>query len=107
RRYLLPVDLLRFDEGAGVLRAQTEKEVAERYPAFDRAAVETMSEADRGRYEARVLTFFPREQGRTPSPERDVATLPEWLLNGAWITVPPQDAHRTHAAKRAVRNAVA
>jgi len=94
RRYLLPVDLLRFDEGAGVLRAQTEKEVAERYPAFDRGAFETMSEADRGRYEARVLTFFPREHGRTPPPEHDVAPLPEWLLNGAWITVPPQEADR-------------
>jgi ferritin-like metal-binding protein YciE len=93
-RYLLPLQLLRFDERAGVVRVSIEKAVAERYPAFDDAEFETMSEADRGGYEARLLAFFRRDNGRTTGPEDRVGTLPEWLLNGAWITMPPQYVER-------------
>ena len=95
RRRLLPLALLRFDDAAGVLRAQIDKEVAERYPAFDRDEFDTMNESDRGRYEARVLNFVPRGPARTPSGGEDgVGTLPEWLLKGTWITVPPGYAER-------------
>src|SRR5258706_7606806 len=57
-RYLLPLSLLRFEEGTSVLRVSLEKSVAERYPAFDGGEFETMSAADRGGYEAGVLAFF-------------------------------------------------
>ncbi len=70
-RYLLPLSLLRFDEGTGVLRVSLEKSVAERYPAFDGGEFETMS-----------------------GPEDRVGMLPEWLLKGVWITMPPQDVER-------------
>src|SRR5712692_2295308 len=93
-RYLLPLQLLRFDEGAGVLRVGIDKAVAERYPAFDGSEFETMSEADRGGYEARLLAFFRRDSGRTTGPDDRVGTLPEWLLKGAWITMPAQYVER-------------
>jgi ferritin-like metal-binding protein YciE len=95
RRYLLPLNLLRFDERAGALRAQIAKEVAERYPAFDRDEFETMSQADRGRYEARVLALLSRDSGAASADAGDaVGTLPEWLLKSTWITVPPAYADR-------------
>ena len=90
RRYLLPLQLLRFDERAGVLRVGIDKAVAERYPAFDGGEFETMSEADRGGYEARLLAFFRRVSVPTTSPDDRVGMLPDWLLKGAWITMPAQ-----------------
>src|SRR5256885_1401983 len=93
-RYLLPLQLLRFDERAAVLRVSIEKTVAERYPAFESAEFETMSEADRAGYEARLLAFFRRDDGRHTTPDDRVGTLPEWLLKGAGITIPPQYAER-------------
>src|SRR4051795_12968807 len=50
RRHLLPVSLLRLDEAGGVLRARVDKEIAERYPAFDHDAFTTMTDAERGSY---------------------------------------------------------
>jgi len=98
RRHLLPVDLLRHDAAAGALHARVDADVAERYPAFDPDAFSTMSEADRGRYEARVLTFFA-PGGEQPADRASMGTVPEWLLTGTWITVPascaedlPEDA---------------
>jgi ferritin-like metal-binding protein YciE len=90
RRYLLPLSLLRFDEKARVLRVSLDKDVANRYPDFDRDEFQTMSEADRRGYETRLLQFFPRDPGAPREP--DGPSLPDWLLNGAWITVPPQRA---------------
>jgi len=104
RRHLLPVSLLRLDEPGGVLRVRVDKEVAERYPAFDSDAFATMSEAERGAYEARVLTFFPRDRERPPADEDAVAGLPEWLLNGTWITVPPECAERLPENERGFVN---
>jgi ferritin-like metal-binding protein YciE len=92
RRHLLPVSLLRLDESAGVLRADIQRDVAERYPAFDRDAFTTMSETERGAYEARVLSLFPRARDRHADDSDTIATLPEWLLTGTWITVPPECA---------------
>jgi ferritin-like metal-binding protein YciE len=95
RRFLLPLGLLRFDEAAGVLRAGVDKQIAERYPPFDRDEFTTMTEADRGRYEARVLAFFPRgERANTERLGDAVGDLPEWLLKSTWITVPADRADR-------------
>jgi ferritin-like metal-binding protein YciE len=58
RRYLLPLNLLRFDERARVLRVGIAKDVASRYPDFDRDEFQTMTDADRDGYEARLLQFF-------------------------------------------------
>ena len=94
RRYLLPLRLLRFDDSASVLRISVDRTVAERYPAFDRDEFDTMSEADRGGYERRLLAFFPRDNARTSSLHDPIATLPEWLLKGTWITAPPHVVER-------------
>jgi ferritin-like metal-binding protein YciE len=95
RRHLLPVGLLRVDERGRVLRARVDKDIAARYPAFDADEFNTMTEGDRGRYEARVLTFFPRDDAReSPDADAAIGSLPEWLLTGTWITVPPGCADR-------------
>jgi ferritin-like metal-binding protein YciE len=90
RRYLLPLNLLRFDARARVLRVSLEKDVAARYPDFDRDEFQTMSEEDRCGYETRLLQFFPPDNGASREPE--APSLPDWLLTGTWITVPPHRA---------------
>jgi ferritin-like metal-binding protein YciE len=104
RRYLLPLRLLRFDEGESVLRVSIDKTVAERYPAFDRDEFDTMNEADRSGYEARLLAFFPRANGRKAPADDPIGTLPEWLLKGTWITLPPQWADRLPEEARSFVN---
>ena len=47
-----------------VLRVSLDKDVANRYPDFDRDEFQTMSEADRRGYETRLLKFFPRRHRR-------------------------------------------
>jgi ferritin-like metal-binding protein YciE len=93
RRYLLPLSLLRFDERSRALRVSLDKDVASRYPDFDRDEFQTMSEEDRRGYEARLLKFFALDTG-APRAERERPSLPDWLLTGAWIAVSPERAER-------------
>ena len=104
RRYLLPITLFRFDEAASVLRVAIDRQVAERYPAFDNDEFEKLSDADRVGYERRLLEFFPRETGATASPETAVGALPDWLLTGTWITVSPDRADRLPQEARSFVN---
>ena len=94
RRYLLPIALLRFDQAANVLRVDVDRQIAERYPSFDGDEFEKLSDADRVGYERRLLNFFPRDAESEPVSDNAVGALPEWLLTGAWITVPPKRAER-------------
>jgi ferritin-like metal-binding protein YciE len=94
RRYLLPIALVRFDEGACGLCANLEKQVAERYPSFDRDEFNVMSNENRRQYEERLLALFPRDGCAQPTTDNVVAALPEWLLAGTWITVPSERADR-------------
>jgi len=94
RRYLLPIGMLRFDAIRSVLRVGIDKQVAERYPSFDADEFEKLSDADRVGYERRLLKFFPRDTGTAAAPETSIGTLPDWLLNGTWITVSPNRAER-------------
>jgi len=59
RRFLLPLGVIRFDEGDRVLRVDIDQDVANRYPAFDRDEFLTMSDDDKRGYERRLLKFFP------------------------------------------------
>jgi ferritin-like metal-binding protein YciE len=104
RRYLLPIALLRFDEAAAVLRVPIDRQVAERYPAFDNDEFEKLSDADRVGYERRLLKFFPRDNGATAAPGAAVGALPGWLLTGTWITVPPDRAERLPQEARSFVN---
>ena len=104
RRYLLPITLFRFDEAASVLRVAIDRQVAERYPAFDNDEFEHLSDADRVGAERRQLKFFPRETGATASPETAVGALPDWLLTGTWITVSPDRADRLPQEARSFVN---
>ena len=87
RRYLLPVGKVRYDEAARVLRVNLPKDIAERYPEFDRGQFETMSdEAMRG-YEARLTECFPLGTSGQPGDQSQVEGPPEWLMTSVWITV--------------------
>jgi len=92
RRYLLPIPMLRYDAEASVLRVDIDRQVAERYPSFDSDEFEQLSDDDRIGYERRLLRFFPRDNGSTSPYDSHVGALPAWLLNGTWITVPPDQA---------------
>ena len=89
RRSLLPVSLIRLDESAGVLRVPLDKDIASRYPEFDRDEFEAMDDRRLRLYEGRLLTFFPKESA-TPL-VRPIAEgePPEWLVASVWLTVPP------------------
>jgi hypothetical protein len=102
RRYLLPLNLLRFDERARVLRVSIDKDVANRYPDFDRDEFQTMSEEDRRGYETRLLQFFPSDNSAPREPE--APSLPDWLRSGTWITVPPHRAEQLPAEARSFVN---
>ena len=105
RRYLLPIMMLRFDAGASVLRVGIDRQVAERYPPFDGGEFEGLGDADRVGYERRLLKFFPRDIGPTGmTADTPVGALPEWLLTGTWITVPPRRADRLPQEARAFVN---
>src|SRR5438034_3368561 len=62
RRYLLPFDGVRFDEAARALRVNIDKDVASRYPSFDREAFKAMSDGEKREYERRLIDYFPRER---------------------------------------------
>jgi ferritin-like metal-binding protein YciE len=104
RRYLLPIMMLRFDDASSVLRVGIDRQVAERYPAFDSDEFEKLTDDDRVGYERRLLKFFPRDNGPTSIPDNPIGALPEWLLKGTWITVPPNRAERLPQEARAFVN---
>lgn len=111
RRYLLPVGYVRFDERMRALRVDLDKEVADRYPAFDADAFEAMSDADWGTYERRVRNFFPRAADPFHSTQDRTGRLtdvaPEWLLTGVWMTAPPDRVDRLPDEARGFVNAFA
>ena len=103
RRYLLPVDRLRFDTDARACRIALDRDVAERYPAFDADEFQAMDEGAQRAYEIRLLDFFPR----TESGGTDILRPPgepEWWMTGAWLTVPPQRAERLTDEARSFAN---
>jgi ferritin-like metal-binding protein YciE len=100
RRSLLPIGLLRFDARTGVLLARTDRNVAQRYPPFDPDEFTTMTEPERARYETHVLDFFAPDRAPQGLEAEAIGELPEWLLKGTWITVPPQCADKLPASAR-------
>jgi len=104
RRYLLPIRMLRYDERSAALHVSIDKDVAERYPAFDADEFEKLNDEDRVGYESRLLQFFPREEAAAGAPDNRVGDLPPWLLKGTWITVPPRRAQRLPDEARAFVN---
>lgn len=103
RHYLLPIDRLRLDAGARVLRVALGRDVAERYPAFDTDEFQTMNERDQRAYETRLLDMFPRGPGRSPGIQRPEGEA-EWWMTGAWVTVPPERADRLTDEARTFAN---
>jgi ferritin-like metal-binding protein YciE len=104
RRYLLPFDGVRFDEHARELRVNIDKDVASRYPSFDRDAFRAMSDAETRAYEQRLFDFFPRERGTPPAAKPASPAVPEWLIKGTWITVPAEQTGRLNDTTRSFAN---
>jgi ferritin-like metal-binding protein YciE len=102
RRSLLPISLVRFDEAAGVLRIGLDKDLALRYPAFDRDEFDRMDEDALRRYEGRLLAFFPPERAKERVPPIAEGEPPEWLVKSVWLTVPPGDTDRLSERKSAM-----
>jgi ferritin-like metal-binding protein YciE len=102
-RYLLPIDQTRFDDRARVLRVEISKEVASRYPPFDRDEFQTMTDSEVRGWEERIAELFPRGRGRT-SGTRVPPEPPEWLLTGTWITLPPERAQSLDNSTRSFAN---
>jgi ferritin-like metal-binding protein YciE len=104
RQYLLPIEDVRYDESARVLRVDVAKDIAERYPSFDPDAFETMTAGERRTFAATLLERFPRAAGHA---DEDVAATdapPEWLMTAAWITVSPRSADRLPDPVRSFAN---
>src|SRR5262245_30565573 len=78
RRYLLPFDGVRFDEQARVLRVNIDRDVAGRYPSFDRDAFKAMNDAEKRAYEKRLFDFFPRDRNLPPPPS-PFSSMPPWV----------------------------
>jgi ferritin-like metal-binding protein YciE len=81
RRFLLPFGGVRFDEGGRLLRVNIDKDVASRYPSFDRDGFRAMSDAEKRAYAKHLFDFFPRERGASPTPSSPSSSsaLPEWV----------------------------
>jgi len=99
RRILLPVDTLGLDRNANRLVTSIDKDVAMRYPSFDKAefeSLETTAFAD-------LASALPNREG-----VQDGADIgdppPEWLLTGAWVTVEDDQANRLNDATRSFAN---
>jgi len=102
-RYLLPIDRLRLDESARVLRVALDRAVAERYPAFDPDEFQTMNDSAQRAYETRILDQFPRTQTGDAQSQLPPGE-PEWWMTGAWVTVPPGRADQLTDEARSFAN---
>jgi ferritin-like metal-binding protein YciE len=102
-RYLLPIDWLRRDPSARVLRVALDRAVAERYPAFDPDEFQTMNDSAQRAYETRILDLFPRTQTGDAQSQRPPGE-PEWWMTGAWVTVPPGRADQLTDEARSFAN---
>jgi ferritin-like metal-binding protein YciE len=104
RRYLLPMEDVRYDATASVLRVDVANDIAERYPSFDPDAFQAMSDAERRVFGARLLDRFPRVSGASTSDGSSGEAPPEWLMTAAWITVSAPRAERLPDPVRAFTN---
>ena len=104
RRYLLPIEDVRYDESARVLRVDVAKDIAERYPTFDPDGFQAMTNVERSSLAATLLERFPRTPSDAASREGTDEAPPEWLMTAAWITVPPSRADRLEAPVRSFAN---
>jgi ferritin-like metal-binding protein YciE len=82
RRYLLPVERLRFDPGAHVLRTPLDKDLAERYPAFDADEFRAMDAGAQEEFESRILEVFSRARRGAPVIAH-ARSEPDWWNSGA------------------------
>jgi ferritin-like metal-binding protein YciE len=82
RRYLVPIESLHFDTPEGILRVNIDKDLANRYPPFDRDEFETMNATEMRTYEARILDLFPR--GTAPAALRPASLPQDWLAADEW-----------------------
>jgi ferritin-like metal-binding protein YciE len=101
RKYLLPATVVRFDGSSRMLRVALTKDLAERYPPFDRDRFDAMTDVELDALDARIADSFPRCQ---PTAAARPESEPEWLMTGAWVTVPHARAERLTDEARSFAN---
>ena len=94
RRYLLPLARVRFDARIRVLRVDLEKDVAAKYPEFDRDEFEKMDDETLRHYEGRLLDVFSRADRTRRSAAIAAAEQQAWLATGVWMTMPVPEPDR-------------
>src|SRR2546423_1477498 len=105
RRYLLPFGAVQFEESARLLRVHIPKELASRYPSFDRDAFKAMTETERRSYEQTLFELFSHEGSvQPPVAESPTPAMPEWLMTGTWVTVPEDQTDRLNESTRSFAN---
>ncbi len=91
RRTLLPIDQVSFDAEARVLRTEVPEDLAARYPEFERDRFEPLDPSASVRSSVNLIEALGRAcRGDKERPTAHV--IPEWLMTGVWITVPPEKA---------------
>ncbi len=96
RQYLVPVGRSRADLGARAVRIDVQTDTLAKYPEFNDARFERMTDEEIDRYERAVLdAIAPREEGWTGRPDYD--QLPDyqadWIALDAWSDA-DRDAQR-------------
>jgi len=101
RRYLLPASVVRFEKAPAALRVALAKDIAERYPPFDADRFDTLTDRDLEAFDARLAGSFA---AAPPAASARSNGEPEWLMTGAWVTVPPERAERLSDEARSFAN---
>jgi ferritin-like metal-binding protein YciE len=98
-RYLLPFEVIRFDDTARVLRVNLDKDIASNYPPFDRDAFKAMSDVGRREHVSRLFEFFPHERTSPPAGGVPSRATPEWMVAGTWATMADEQTARSFTPK--------
>jgi len=102
RRYLLPAGVVRFERAPRALRVALSKDLADRYPPFEADRFDAMNGRDMRAFETRIADAFPKQSTHTGTSRPD--SEPEWLMTGAWVTVPPDRASQLTPEARSFAN---
>jgi ferritin-like metal-binding protein YciE len=103
RRYLLPFDDVTFDASTRTLQVRIRRDIASRYPSFDPDEFQKMNEAELRRYESRLLRLYPPDDA-SRADRSTGQTTPEWVMTGAWVTVPREETARLNEHTRPFAN---
>lgn len=92
-RFLLPFELIRFDNRLRVLRVNLDRDIASNYPPFDRDAFQGLTDIERQGYDAGLFDLF-LSHTPAPSPAQPQTAGSPWLTARPGVTVPKAQSER-------------